>query len=363
MNAPVYSLAEQIENTDILDRLILSLRSKRPKVSASLPFTAYSSGKMLQIWINTPACRFSLKGKCAACDYWDGVRSESAVRGVCDHIKRFGSRYETLLLNTCGSCMCEDELPFDDLMAVVNAISETSVRRIVFETHLAYATVEKMTAIKNVLAGRDVCLEYGQESTSPDALKLCLNKPSMLLKYDVVEELQKMGVHIIANVLLGIPFLSVRQRIEDAIASIRDLLERGIDEIMLFPVNIKPYTLVQFLYDNKFYKRVNAYELVKVLSVFNDDELERIGLAWIEPDREKIEAYDCMGLGPGYCEKCGRRLLEYLLEYRDSHTGRERKNAVAKMENETCSCIESLYDYTYPDIKSAYEFMRNSLKG
>ena len=56
-----------------------------------------------------------------------------------------------------------------------------------------------------------------------------------------------MGIHIIANVLLGIPFLSVRQRIEDAISSICDLLERGIDEIMLFPVNIKPYTLVKFL--------------------------------------------------------------------------------------------------------------------
>lgn len=363
MNAPVYSLAEQIENTDILDRLILSLRSKRPQVSASLPFTAYSSGKMLQIWINTPACRFSLKGKCAACDYWDGVRSESAIRGVCDYIKSLGSRYETLLLNTCGSCMCEDELPFDDLMAVVHAISETSVRRIVLETHLAYATIEKMAVIKNVLADRDVCLEYGQESTSSDVLKFCLNKPSMLLKYDVVEELQKMGVHIIANVLLGIPFLSVRQRIEDAISSIRDLLEQGIDEIMLFPVNIKPYTLVNFLYDNKLYKRVNAYEIVKVLSAFNDDELERIGLAWIEPAREKIEAYDCMGLGPSYCEKCGRRLLEHLLEYRDSPTGRKRKKIVAKMEDETCNCIGSLYDYTYPDIKSAYEFMHKSLKG
>lgn len=361
MKVSVYSSAEWFENTDILDRLILSLRSKRPKVSTSLPFTAYSSGRMLQIWINTPACRFSLKGKCAACDYWDGVRSESSVRDACNYIKRFGSRYETLLLNTCGSCMCEDELPFDDLMTVVYAISETSVRRIVFETHLVYATIEKMTMIRNVLVDRDVCLEFGQESTSPDVLKYCLNKPSMLLEYDIVEKLQEKGVRIIANVLLGAPFLSVRQRIEDAISSIRDLLERGIDEIMLFPVNIKPYTLVKFLYDNKFYKRVNAYEIVDVLSAFNDDELERIGLAWIEPAREKIAAYDCTSLSPSYCEKCGRRLLEHLLKYRDALTGRERKRIIAEIKNETCDCIGSLYDYTCPDIKSAYEFMLKSL--
>ena len=361
MEVPVDSLAVCLENADILDRLILSLRSKRPKVGTFLPFTAYSSGRMLQIWINTPACRFSLKGKCTVCDYWDGVRSERAVRDACSYIKSFGSRYETLLLNTCGSCLCEDELPFDDLMTVVYAISETSVRHIIFETHLAYATIEKITRIKNVLADREICLEYGQESTSSDVLKYCLNKPSMLLEYDIVGQLQKMGVRVIANVLLGAPFLSVRQRIEDAVSSIRDLLERGTDEIMLFPVNIKPYTLVQFLYDNKFYKRVNAYEIVKVLSAFNDDELERIGLVWIEPAREKIEAYDCMGLGPSYCEKCGGRLLERFLEYRDSHTGRERKKIVAKMEGEVCDCIGSLYDYTYPDIKSAYEFMLKSL--
>ena len=150
-----------------LDQAILAIRSKRPKVSKSLSFNIYQSGRCVQLWVNTPACKFSLSGKCSICDYWDGEVVEDAINQACKYINNIGNAYDTLLLNTCGSCLCDEELPFEQLMNLVSAIAKTTVKRVILESHPVYATVEKLTSIVNVLDSKEVVLEYGQEATFP----------------------------------------------------------------------------------------------------------------------------------------------------------------------------------------------------
>ncbi|MDR0289996.1 MAG: hypothetical protein LBI06_03590, partial [Treponema sp.] len=237
-----------------LRRAILSIRSGRPHVDASLPFTTHLYGSMMQVWINTPPCKFSMAGCCSICDYWNGVASEDAVNKACDYIKAHGDEYSILLINTCGSCFCEQELPFLQLYRIMKAIAKTSIKSVIFESHLVYVDINNLKLLIEVLGDREVTVEYGQESTSPHVLKYCLNKPSMLINYDVTAKLQKIGVKILANVILGSPFLSVRQRIQDTIDSIHSLLACGMDGVVLFPVNIKPYTLVKYLFDHGYYK-------------------------------------------------------------------------------------------------------------
>lgn len=344
----------------ILSTAILCLRSMRPKIDSSLPYTVFSTNRMLQIWINTPACRFSMEGKCSVCDYWNGAASQDAVDKVCKYIEQYGSNYKFLLLNTCGSCLCEEELSFDNLMRVINVVAKTKIERIILESHLAYVSVEKLNKIKQTMRNRKIIVEYGQESVSPYVLKYCLNKPSMISEYEITRELQKNGIGVIANVLLGAPFLSVRQRIEDAALGIQELLEKGLDGIVLFPVNIKPYTLVKYLFDNGYYKRVNAAEIIKVLIRFAPEELERIDLAWFEMNMERELAYEEQILSPEYCGKCGQQLYDRLTDYMSTESGAERKKIVCMAEKELCGCVNSLYEYSYPDINAAYKFLKNN---
>lgn len=341
----------------ILSKVILRMRSMRPQIDSSLPYTVFSTDRMLQIWINTPACRFGIAGKCSVCDYWDGITSQDAVDKACEYIEQYGSNYEILLLNTCGSCLCEEELSFDNLMQVMNAVAKTKIKRIILESHLAYVSVEKLNKIKATMPDKEFIVEYGQESVSPYVLKYCLNKPSMISEYEVIAELQKNGIGVIANVLLGAPFLSVHQRIEDAAFGIQELLEKGLDGIVLFPVNIKPYTLVKYLFDNGYYKRVNAAEIVKVLIRFAPEELERIGLAWFEMNMEHQSAYKEQILPPEYCGQCGQKLYGRLTDYMGTESGTERKKILCLAEKELCGCADSLYEYPYPDINAAYKFL------
>jgi radical SAM enzyme (TIGR01210 family) len=344
----------------LLNKAVLRERLKRPKVGDSLPFTVFTSGKFIQLWVNSPACKFSLSGKCTICDYWDGSASDDSVSKACIHIEDNGGYYDTLLLGTCGSCLCEEELTNENLFKILHSIAKTSIKRVILESHLVYASVEKIKTILKVLGGREVVIEYGQESTSEYVLKYCLNKPSMLNKIDI-RHLQVASVRVIANVVLGAPFLTVRQRIQDAIDSIRDLLSRGVDGVVLFPVNIKPYTLIKYLFDTGYYKRVNAAEIAMALSSFTADELARIELAWFEPSRERLDAYEETGLSPQYCEKCGRVLLDHLFAYRAEISGKQRKAIVGEAVQDLCSCARSVFDCKYPTIEDAYIFLENSL--
>jgi radical SAM enzyme (TIGR01210 family) len=344
-----------------LDQVILSIRSKRPHVGKSLPYTVYKSGRYIQLWVNTSACKFSLTGKCSICDYWDGEFTKNAIQRASEYIDNIGDACDTLLLNTCGSCLCDEELPFEQLMNLVSAIAKTTVKRVILESHLAYATKEKLTSIVNVLNGKEVVLEYGQESTSPYVLQYCLNKPSMLHEFDIIPTLQWRGVTIIANIVIGSPFLTVYNRINDAVDSIQTLLQKGIDEVVLFPVNIKPYTLVKYLYDNGYYKRVNANEIIKALCRFSSEELGRIDIAWFEPQREELPAYSEQGLGPQYCEKCGEIIFEHLLKYRDANNGTERKEILQEAEMRMCDCEDYLYNYPFPEIDEAYRFISETV--
>lgn len=342
--------------TDVLDRAILSIRSTRPHVDSTLPYTVYSRGDYAQVWINTSACRFSLSGKCSICDYWDGEFSNNAVKLVCGFIETHGNDYTTILINTCGSCLCENELPFIELCRVVESIAKTHISRVIFETHLTYVTPDKLGTLLEVLCDKEVVIEYGQESTSSEVLKYCLNKPSMLQQYAVIEKIRELGIKVFANVVLGVPFLSVNQRINDAVNSIRNLLNSSVDSIVLFPINIKPYTLVKFLYDNGYYRRVHTNEIITVLESFGAIDLEKIELAWFEPQREVQAAYEERGLSPLYCAECGNRVLSYLNEYCTIEDGISRKNCIQQLSGISCSCRASVDD-DFPNIQKCYEFL------
>ena len=344
-----------------LKRAILKIRSSRPKVEPSLPFIPYPSGEMLQLWINTPACRFSLAGNCSICDYCDGDISEFSIAKVCDYIDSHCNEYNTILLNTCGSVLCEEELPFSDLLRIADAIEKTSVKHVIFETHLAYVNRQKIEALTQVLPSKTIMLEYGQESTSTQVLRYCLCKPSVLSNQDAINLLHEYGIEMIANVVLGAPFLNVYQRIRDAADSIAELLRSGIAKVVLFPVNIKPYTLVSYLFGEGYYKRIQIAEIIKVLENFCETDLARIELAWFEPKRDEMKPYTEQSLGPELCDRCGQRILEQLRMYSKAKEGMMRKDIIDKLQCIDCSCIASLYEYEIPNIHKCYSFLEENV--
>ena len=46
------------------------------------------------------------------------------------------------------------------------------------------------------------------------------------------------------NVLLGAPFLCERDQLDTAVKSVNWAFEQGTDSVVVFPMNIKPFTLL-----------------------------------------------------------------------------------------------------------------------
>ena len=342
----------------LLDHVMLAIRVNRPPVKESLPFTVFSSGRTLFLWVQTPACRFSVKGKCTICDYWDGRKLSSTVESVCRYIQDKSGDYDTLLLNTCGSVLDEQELSHDDLMRILRTVAKTPIRQIILETHLAFCDLRKVNELIDVLVDRELVIEFGQESSNPNVLLYCLNKPSMLNRYSILPQLRELGVRVLANVVLGAPFLCVMSRINDAAVSIRDLFHEGIDGVVLFPVNIKEHTLVWFLYEQGLYKRVEVREMVNVLQSLEAHELEHVELAWWEGREQNNTSYESEIIGPLCCKECGGALMSSLQQYSAETSGEKRKEIIDKAMAHGCDCERSLYNSNLPNIEWMYKFLR-----
>lgn len=361
MNTDIFTnLAKRYNITSgenqLLDRVMLSIRANRPQIKECLPFTVFNKGQMLILWIQTPACRFSVIGKCTICDYWDGQKLLSAVDAVCDYIENNARRFEALLLNTCGSVLDEHELSHDDLMRILQAVANTSIKKVILETHLTFCDLPRIKELKEVLGDRQLVIEFGQESTNPNVLRYCLNKPSMLKRYSVLPDLQEHGVKVLANVVLGTPFLDVKSRINDVVLSIRDLISEGVDGVVLFPVNIKEYTLVWFLYEKGLYKRVEAREIFKVLRNLEAHELERVELAWWESREQNNISYESDIIGPLYCNDCGASLISSLQQYSTEPSGKKRKEILDEIMSCECDC-EGLLVRNLLDIEGIYKLL------
>ena len=175
------------------------------------------------------------------------------------------------------------------------------------------------------------------------------------------DELQELGVKMLANVVLGAPFLDVQSRINDATLSIRDLLREGVDGVVLFPVNIKEHTLVWFLYGQGLYKRVEAREVTKVLQNLEAHELERVELAWWEFREQNNTSYESKIIGPLYCKDCGAFLMSCLQQYSGAFSGEKRRRIIDEAMTTSCACEGQLNmdlsDIKFTDIEEIYNLL------
>ena len=108
---------------------------------------------------------------------------------------------------------------------------------------------------------------------------------------------------VIVNLLVGIPFLTQQEQLEDVISSIKWLSDNDVDEIDLFPINVKPYTLLKELYDSKKYDVISHWLLIEVLNRIPVEYLSKIYLAWYG-NRELEYSNGEHSIFPKSCELC-----------------------------------------------------------
>ena len=309
------------------------IRAKRPWLEENAHFTVSDvGGGIAQIWIQTPACRYSQLGRCTICNYWKG----NHISNVLDELVEeciIPDGCDTLLINTCGSCLDQFELSLVDQEKLWDWIRTRKCHNVILETHADMLSLGLISRIRDRLSDKDLYFEIGIESISKDVLFYCLNKdyPKIPLK-KIVNNVHAIGGKLIANVVLGAPFLNRTEQVEDAVNSINVLLRTGVDYITLFPVNLKPYTLTEVMYRHGMYELVTGNMIIEVLSRISGDCLPKVNLSWYGNRLEK-------GLvAPYYCPKCQKDLKRIIEFFNNADSKEGRLKFFEKMRKEECVC-------------------------
>lgn len=289
------------------------------------PFIIRRRANLLHVCLGSNGCRLSRMGSCTMCNYGSGkVVSEKDISHIIERVKEHEKEIDSVLMGSYGSIFDTSEVPRHILYNLLDGLSDTNIRIIIFETHYTTVTKEILKKVSNKLSGKDIVIELGLESFDETVLEQCLNKS---INIDVfkskIDLIHDYGMSVSVNVFLGAPFLSVKEQINDSLNTILKAIDNGADNIVIFPSNIRENTLLAYLYENGRYSPISAWELVELLRQIPVNYHNKVYLSWFgDWDDEKILVgfYDCY--------ECSTLLRNFFYKYLSINSGYERKRFV-----------------------------------
>lgn len=328
----------------LLTNITRRVREVRPKIPSELRYTIFEAGEFAQIWLKTRGCTYSKVGSCTCCDYWEGDDIYDVVDEFEEALSQIKPNINGLLIETSGSVLDSNEITNEELIKILDMVNEKQFKKVVIETHLNTITTEKLSTISNILKNTEICIEAGVESLDVNILRYSLNKSSVLSSdiKEIVKMIHRSGCNFIANIMLGVPFLSASQQIEDAVISINKLFDMSADYIMLFPVNMKEYTLVNWMYQNGLYERINGQMILKVLEQVKKEYINQIDVVWYGNRKQENPAYKNDILGPLYCETCESSLMDFFYNFNILDDAAKRIKILERIINVDCGCKQVL---------------------
>lgn len=357
---------------DILDKANLKIKSKYPFKSDINNFcTIHESENLFQINFESIGCKNSYHGKCIMCDYGRGrnITKDEMLYAFNYAISSIKGNPEVLLVNTYGSILDEFEFEEENFIELLKEINKLKFRIIIFETFYKTITQEKIDLIKKYIDNKIIYFEIGIESFNDKYRRYCLNKEIDNKElFEVVKMVKRNDCFITGNLLVGIPFLSTKEQLDDAIESINIAFENNIDEVTLFPINVKKYTLLYELYENNLYKQISLWMLIEILNNIKEEYLDKITFAWFG-NRDMVYSNNST-IFPKCCDSCKRNLNDFF-ENIQKYTAKENKKRILNLieTSNSCNCrreflneLNSIEEKNFEErINEIYNFLEKSI--
>lgn len=331
-------------DTSILRKANLLVRKRRPFFSDEKICDVFCSNDLIEIGFLSRRCSRDMLGACMMCDY--GVaRDTYSIKAYLDEMDRIlelvDHTINILLLCTNGSFFDHSQIDHDLFCAILERAGRCKIPVIEIETHYQDVTQEKLELLKRFLPGKDIVIEMGLETVQPKYQENIIMKGINLAAYErVITLIQSFGFHVDINIMAGLPFLSPREQFEDVLNTIRwSFAHQG--RPVLFPVNIKPYTLLMEAYRAGFYCPISQWMLPLILDTLPEIWLEQVTVAWYG-NREEI--YDINGeraIFPVACPACSAAIQAFFDELSTISSGTERKERLHQLiAGGSCNCLE-----------------------
>ena len=295
------------ENYQTLKTRCKQLTELVPTEEPAYNIKLFTRPNITQIIFQSIGCQWQKTGSCLMCNYGKSstnITPNQVVTGF--RIARESGLFENrkiLILNTFGSILDPREMPADSFATICEQAKQTPVPLIIFETRPETITQNKIHLIKSHLGpdkriGFELGIEVFDETLRKNLLIKDLKQSTIISKIHLLHDA---NCHIIANILVGLPFIdSIEQRIATTVQTTINLDQhlKQTDQIFLFPINPKPHTYLHELYQTNRYQLTSHREIVAVMEGLSTipNLLDKLYLTYYG----RRNAYH----SPSACEKC-----------------------------------------------------------
>lgn len=332
---------------DLLSKANILIRKSRPLDDASQRINVFHRGNLLQLTFQTRGCQYSALGSCTMCNYGQGSAVDAQIilhelDKICQ--SKVFLESSMILLGASGSFLDEKEIPSELQNVIMKRISQSHMQEVFIETHYMSITDDKLQIIHKIFADKIVHIEMGLETATEEFQTTILNKPILLPQLkETIRHIHAHNMVVDLNILFGMPFLTVNQQIEDTLKTIHWALENGADNIIVFPINIHPYTIFEWWYSHEYIALPSLWGLFMLLQNLTDRELSCICLAWYGnryisySDKEKT-------IIPQACPLCQKQLISFFDDFASNYNLAYRKKRLSEFTHRTftCKCRQKL---------------------
>jgi radical SAM enzyme (TIGR01210 family) len=233
-----------------------------------------------------------------------------------------------------------------------------------FETRAETITDESLAHCRIALGSKPLKVYLGLESANAWVTKYCVNKEMPVGEYERASEtLRVNGIGCTANIIVGSPFLSPAEVIEDAVSSVNWAMQAGATECCLFPVHVKRWTSLHWFYMHGLYTPVSLWSYVEVL--------RRLGAATTSSSIE-LAWYTSYGApnvvwSPTTCAECYPQVIEGIHRFAETNNF----DWVERVTQIECACkdawrvslADSPHDTVLERVARGYERIGRELLG
>jgi radical SAM enzyme (TIGR01210 family) len=326
------------------------------------------------IWFKTKGCRYSYNGGCTMCDYFISkeVPNEDMLNYFIEGMDELPEQPDLMVVQTSGSFFDKEEVPESVRIKIYEVLRERLPNTVlVFETHISTITEETVDQLLEYFSPERVQIEFGVETSDEWIRKYCVNK---CISNEQIEKaikiLNKRNIAALANVVIGIPFLSLKENIDSASNTIKWGIQNGITSMCLFPVNLKPFTLVHWMDQHNLYRQPSLWALVDVIAGVRKIFLPRVDTNWYRRTAKMDNPlYTTSIQGPYSCDCCNDTVVKLLDRYNLDDA--DRAGIINEINLLECECrneykIELKNEESIPlkeRVKKQYKFIGDELFG
>ena len=317
-------------------------RKKRPNISPQVICDTYQNNTFLEIAFISKGCRNDLKGSCIMCDYGvtHGSKAKEIYLNEMNSILEKAQNVQYLLLCANGSIMDEYQLSEEIFISILERVSTTAIPNIIIETHFRDINFEKLEYIKKLLSGKNITIELGLETANQNYQDFIIMKEIIMEEIEEkIKEIQQFGIGVDLNIMLGLPFLSEKEQLEDALATVNWAIKHNCNPVV-FPLNIKPFTLLYHMYQTGYYQPVSLWLVILLLSLLKPMDLERVTISYYGNRTDEYLGIEEETIYPYTCPKCYQRVMDFFEAFFHENNWQTRHNLLKEILFwNGCNCL------------------------